>query len=180
LRTYFLIERIGDSVIGFTRQVYKTLSPRAYFFCSPERSEGSLGACAPREDSVGDVAQSSLFCRPEPTFFVAPRRQPRGPSALACLGMTWWEAVAPSPLFCHPELPFLSSRAHFFVAPRRQPRGPSALACLGKTSRNAVPNDAMRDAVPSEARGASLSLGRTKNGRSAGQCRGDFFEQPFA
>jgi hypothetical protein len=32
-------------------------------------------------------------CRPEPTFFVAPRRQPRGPSALACLRMTSRSAV---------------------------------------------------------------------------------------
>jgi len=40
-----------------------------------------------------------------------------------------------------------------FVAPSRKPRGPSALACLGMTSRDAVPNDA---------RDASLSLGRTE------------------
>jgi len=30
------------------------------------------------------------------------------------------------------------------------------------TSRDAVPNEVMRDAVPSEARDARLSLGRTK------------------
>ena len=41
--------------------------------------------------------------------------------------------------------------------------------------------------TPNEARGASLSLGRTKNGRLAGQKMGarrdkvgDLFEQPFA
>jgi|GEM_PF-5653830 len=48
----------------------------------------------------------------------------------------------------------------FFVAPRRQPRGLPG---------DAVPNEVMRDAVPSEARDASLSLGMTKNGGSAGQ-----------
>jgi len=48
------------------------------------------------------------------------------------------------------------------VAPRRKPRGPSSLMCLGMTSRSAVPNEARRDAVPSEARDASLSLSRTK------------------
>jgi hypothetical protein len=59
------------------------------------------------------------------------------------------------PSCCRPEAPF-------FVAPRRQPRGPSALACLGKTSRSAVPNEVRGDAVPSEVRDASLSLGRTE------------------
>jgi hypothetical protein len=37
----------------------------------PSASEGSLGAYAPREDAVGNVA-------PSPPFFVAPRRKPRG------------------------------------------------------------------------------------------------------
>jgi hypothetical protein len=74
-------------------------------------------------------------CRPEP-FSVAPS-EARGPSALACLGMTKREA------------------------------------CLGMTSRSAVPNKVRRDAVPSKARGlpgdavpseardASLTLGTT-------------------
>jgi hypothetical protein len=70
---------------------------------------GSLGAHAPRDDSVGDVA---------------------------------------------PSLHFLSLRA--------KRGGPSALACLGMTFQSAVPNDAMRDAVPNEVRDASLMLGRTK------------------
>jgi hypothetical protein len=50
--------------------------------------------------------------------------------------------------------------------PRRHPKrreGPSALACLGKTSQGVV---------PSEVRDASLSLGKTKRGCSAGQKKG--------
>jgi hypothetical protein len=39
--------------------------------------------------------------------------------------------------------------------------GPLALARLGMTPRDAVPNEMRRDAVPSEARDASLSLGKT-------------------
>ena len=120
------------------------------------------------------LSPRALFCRPE-AFFVAPRRQPRGPSALARLGRTGW-GMSPRALFCHPEA--------FFVAPSRQPRGPSALARLGrtkrkarlgKTSRCAVPKE-VRDAVPREARDASLSLGRTKNGGSAGQGREGTFK----
>jgi len=125
------------------------------------------------------VTPNPLFCHPERKRGVPRHWRASGghggklsPLALFC---------HPGALFCHPEpffvtpSPFLSPRAIFFVtpspflSPRAQARGPSALACLGRTS---------RDAVPSEARGASLSLGRTKNGRSAGQCRGDFFEQP--
>jgi hypothetical protein len=45
----------------------------------PEPSGG------PREDMAGAVTPSG--------FFVAPRRQPRGPSALARLGMTSRDAV---------------------------------------------------------------------------------------
>ena len=102
-----------------SRRATPFLSPRASLFCRPEASaEGSLGTGVPREDKVGNVAPS------------------------------------------HP----------FFVAPRRQPRGPSALACLRITSQSAVPN---------EVRDASLSLGRTKNGRSAGQGReGTFLNNP--
>jgi hypothetical protein len=33
-------------------------------FCRPERSEGSIGACAPQEDRVGNVAPSFLFLSP--------------------------------------------------------------------------------------------------------------------
>jgi hypothetical protein len=40
----------------------------------------------PREDTMGG-------CRPEPSFFVAPSRQARGPSALAHLGRTFRDAV---------------------------------------------------------------------------------------
>jgi hypothetical protein len=62
---------------------------------------------------------------------------------------------------CCPEATFLS--------PRAQARG---------LLRDAFPNEVRGDAVPSEARDARLALGRTKNGRSAGQGRGDFFKQP--
>jgi hypothetical protein len=42
------------------------LSTRANFFCRPEAlAEGSLGACAPRDDTVGG-------CRPEPLYIVVP------------------------------------------------------------------------------------------------------------
>jgi len=60
----------------------------------------------------------------------------------------------------------------FFVAPS-EARGFSALARLGKTSRSADPNEVMRDAVPSEAKDASL--------RSAGQKRrsGGRSREPF-
>ena len=60
-----------------------------------------------------------------------PAKRGGGLPALACLGITRWEAVAP----------------------QRQPRGPLALACLRMTSRSAVPNE-VKDAVPSEARDA--------------------------
>ena len=40
--------------------------------------------------------------------------------------------------------------------------GPSAHACFGMTSWDAVADEVRRDAVPSEARDASLSLDRTK------------------
>jgi hypothetical protein len=62
----------------------------------------------------------STFLSPR-ALFVAPRRKPRGPSALACLGKTRWEAVVP----------------------RRKPRG----LLLGTLFRplDAVPN-AVRDA----------------------------------
>jgi hypothetical protein len=55
------------------------------------------------------------------------------------------------------------------LSPRAEARGSLGATHLGTTSRSAVPN---------EVRDASLSLGRTKNGRSAGQSRRDFFEQP--
>jgi hypothetical protein len=61
----------------------------------------SLGAYAPRQDMAGAVTPSGFFVAPRPIFFVAPtpiffvapRRQPRGPSALARLGMTSRDAV---------------------------------------------------------------------------------------
>jgi hypothetical protein len=57
----------------------------------------------------------------------------------------------------------------------RKPRGPSALACLGMTSRSAIPNEVRWDAVPSEARDASLSLGKTIK-RMLGRTK---YEGPF-
>ena len=48
-----------------------------------------------------------------------------------------------------------------FLSPREQARGSLALARLGMTPQEAVPNEARRDAVPSEARDARLPLGRT-------------------
>jgi hypothetical protein len=38
------------------------LSPRAYFFCRPERSEGSLGTGVPREDIPGRRPERSERC----------------------------------------------------------------------------------------------------------------------
>jgi two-component system nitrogen regulation response regulator NtrX len=66
------------------------------------------------------------------------------------------EDVAPSPFFVTPS-PFLSPRAEARSLPG-----------------DAVPNEVRRDAVPSEARDASLSLGTTKNGGSAGQSEGHY------
>jgi len=116
--------------------------------------------------------RAAFLCHPEPPFHVTPRRQPRGPSALACLGMTKRKAhrayfyIAPSHFYVAPNPLFLSPRAPFFIAPRRKGRG---------LPRDAVPSEVMRDAVPNEVRDASLSLGkikegligRTKNGGSA-------------
>ena len=75
------------------------MSFRAYFYVAPSESEGSLGACVPREDkkesvpredkkgsvlrddkkgsvlrddTVGAVAPSPLFCRPEANFLCRP------------------------------------------------------------------------------------------------------------
>ena len=79
-------------------------------------------------------------------------------------------AVAPSPfllpraLFCRPEAQAEGSLG------TGVPRDDIPKPCLGRTSRDAVPNDT---------RDASLSHGRTKNGGSAGQSRGDFFEKPL-
>ena len=61
---------------------------------------------------------------------------------------------------CRPEPTFLSLQAYFFVAP-------SLLFCRPERSEGSPPGDVIsneekRDAVPSEARDASLSLGRTK------------------
>jgi hypothetical protein len=100
----------------------------------------------------------SLLCLSPRALFLSPRAQARGPSALACLGKTQWEAVA---------------QAYFFVAPS-EARGPSALTRLGmtkrearfgKTSRCAVPYE-VRDAVPNEVRDASLTLDMTRKGGS--------------
>jgi len=82
-----------------------------------------------------------------------------------------------APMCHHPEH-FFVAPSPFFVAPRHKPRGPSALTRLGMKSRDAFPNEVRGDAVPNKARDARLALGRTKNGRSAGQGRGDFFKQP--
>jgi hypothetical protein len=46
------------------------MSPRALFFVTPSEARGSLGACAPRDDRVGDVAPSAsegspCGCRPK-------------------------------------------------------------------------------------------------------------------
>ena len=41
------------------------LSPRAYFFCRPERSEGSLGTCAPWDDIPKRRPERSEGRRPE-------------------------------------------------------------------------------------------------------------------
>jgi hypothetical protein len=115
------------------------LSPRAPFLCRPERSEGSLGAYAIREDTKGSVPRddglavhpSPFFVTPSPLFFLSPRAPffvapsvARGSlGAYAIREDTkgsvprddGW-AVAPSPFFvspspsCRPEPPFLSPR----------------------------------------------------------------------
>ena len=94
------------------------LLPRAYFFgrpepslfchpeplfCHPEQSEGSLGACKPREDRVGNVAPNPSFVTPS---------EARGPAARARLGKSGWE---------------MSPRASFFVSPRGVSRGVTPL-----------------------------------------------------
>ena len=100
-------------------------------------------------------------------FFVAPS-EARGPSALARLGKTRWEAVAPSTFYVAPST---------FLSPRAQARGPSALARLGMTRWEAVAprrkprgpspwgrrpeRSVLWDAVPNEVRDASLSFGKT-------------------
>jgi len=81
------------------------------------------------------------MCRAEASFFVAPS-EARGPSALTRLGRIW--------MGCRPE-------PLFFVEPRRKPRGLPRV-----------------DAVPSEARDASLSLGRTKMGARQNKVEGLF------
>jgi hypothetical protein len=110
------------------------------------------------------VTSSLFLCRPKPPF-CHPEASAEGSLGTCVPREDKVGNVAPS----HP----------FFVAPRRQPRCPSALACLGMTSQSAIPNEVRRDAVPSEVRDASLSLGMTKNGRSAGQGReGTFLNNP--
>ena len=72
-------------------------------------------------------------------LFLSPREHARGPSALACLGKTGWK-----------------------MSPRGVSLGgPSALARHGMTPRDAVPNE-VRTPSRAQARGALLSLGRTK------------------
>ena len=131
------------------------MSPRAYTFCRPERKRGvpkrgvprrihvgSLGTFVPREDMDG-LSPRALFCHPEPPFFVTPRRQPRGPSALSCLGMT-------------------KRGARLGMTKRGARLGMTKMeAHIEMTCRDAVPNEVRRDAVPSEARDASLTLGTT-------------------
>ena len=76
--------------------------------CKPSYCRPSLLFLSPR----------ALFCHPEPLFFVAPS-EARGPSALARLGRTWWEAVAPSLLFfAAPNPPFMSPRGVSRGVPR--------------------------------------------------------------
>jgi len=80
------VSRGGPSALACLGKTRWEMSPRASFFCRPERSEGSLGTCMPREDKVGNVAPSLLF--------LSPRGVSRGgPSALACLGKTSRSAV---------------------------------------------------------------------------------------
>ena len=93
------------------------LSPRGYFFCRPEAtffvaprllflsprgvSEGSLGACAPREDTVGGCCPEHFLCRPE-HFFVTPSASEGSLGACAprentVVNVTPSEARGPSP-----------------------------------------------------------------------------------
>jgi hypothetical protein len=69
--------QLQQEILGSFQQLVKTLieavlkicaspllSPRA-LFCRPERSEGFLGACALREDTVGCSRSEYPLCRPE-------------------------------------------------------------------------------------------------------------------
>jgi hypothetical protein len=100
------------------------------------------------------VPPRALFCHPEASAEGSPLFSPKM-RCFASLSMTGWRMSRRATPFCHPE--------PFFVTPRRQPRGLPG---------DAVPSEVRRDAVPNEVRDASLSLGTTKNGGSAGQSEG--------
>jgi len=124
----------------------------------PERSEGP-----PRHyRGVLQGVEISRFarndrkgCRPEP-YFLSPRGVSRGvPRHWRASGRQIGKLASGGHLEA-------SSRTKCLMG-RRPERCEGCLATLGRTWL---------------AVDASLSLGRTKNGGSAGQSRGDFFEQP--
>jgi hypothetical protein len=72
------------------------MSPRAYFLCRSERSEGSLGACALWEDRVrrflASLEMTEKGGHPERKRGVSPcgRRPERSNGCLITLGWTGW------------------------------------------------------------------------------------------
>jgi hypothetical protein len=171
LRMFFMQALLLSPRAHFLSPRASFLSPRASFFVSPSASEGSLGTYAPREDiairhperSEGYLAtlgttgggalqweEISRFARndrkglsPRASFFVTPRRKPRG-----SLG-----TYAPR-----------EDRVGN-VAPRRKPRG-SLSACAPREDspgrRPERSGGCLANARQDKARDASLSLGRTE------------------
>jgi hypothetical protein len=146
---------------------YRSLfsSPRAPFFVSPSASEGSLGAYAPRDDRLEDVAPSHPpFCRPEGSARGVPRRlrtSGRQGGAVAPIPLFF---VAPSFFYVTPnEVRDASLSLPFFVTPSASEGSPIVKEEISRYARN--------DKMSS---GCLATLGKTKNGRSAGQSRGPF------
>ena len=115
----------------------------------------------PRYRSAGqgrDVSPKPLLLFPRTLFLSTRTLFLLSPRTLFLLSpRTPFFIVAPNPFFIVAPNPFS-------VTPN-EVRGPSALACLGMTSRGRHPErSVLGDAVPSEARDASLPLGRIGGG----------------
>jgi hypothetical protein len=112
--------------------------PEHPFFVAPSASEGSLGTCVPREDTVENVA-------PSLSFYVAPSASEGSLGAYA---------------------PWNDKKKHaepLFLSPRAQARGPSALTCLGKTSLGTPSRTkCLMGRRPERSEGCLAKLGRTK------------------
>jgi hypothetical protein len=149
------------------------VSPRAYFFVTPSPFFVAPSLFCPPEHIFLSprayfLSPRAYFLSPRAYFFVAPSGSEGSLSAYAPREDTKGSVPRDDGWAVHPS-PFLSPRALFFVAPRRKTRG---------LLEDVVPNEVRRDAVPSEARDALLSPGRTKkDARQDGV--GNFFEQPL-